>query len=388
MKRMLLMSIAICMSLTAASGRLAHADTWLPIDLRVPKAPTPVAAHGKSLLVYEVHLTNLSNHDIELQRLEVLSDGGGAPTLGSYADDALVKMLHRPGLAPDAPNKRTVGAGLSAVIYLVVTVDKPADVPRGIRHRLHFKLSGPEIPGVGNLLEGAPVTVLSDLPVTIGAPLRGERWLAANAISNVSGHRRALISVNGRPFIGQRFAIDWLQLGPDGKFTKGDAAKLTNWYGYGAEVLAVADGVVSAIKDGIPENVPLTPKREVPITLETIAGNHVIVDIGKSRFAFFAHFQPGSLRVKVGDKVRKGQILGLLGNSGNTDAPHLHLHIMDANSPLAAEGLPFVFESFDEQGELASFEAVLGATAWKPATPTPVLRRREVPVEDAVIRFR
>jgi murein DD-endopeptidase MepM/ murein hydrolase activator NlpD len=62
--------------------------------------------------------------------------------------------------------------------------------------------------------------------------------------------------------------------------------------------------------------------------------------------------QPGSVRVKVGDKVKTGQVLGLLGNSGNTDGPHLHFHVMDGPSPLVSNGLPFVFESFTGQGRV------------------------------------
>jgi murein DD-endopeptidase MepM/ murein hydrolase activator NlpD len=83
-----------------------------------------------------------------------------------------------------------------------------------------------------------------------------------------------------------------------------------------------------------------------------MAGNHVVVEIGEARYAFYAHMQPGSLRVKVGDKVVTGQVLGLLGNSGNTDAPHLHFHVMDGPSPLVSNGLPYVFTSFEGQGVL------------------------------------
>ncbi len=101
----------------------------------------------------------------------------------------------------------------------------------------------------------------------------------------------------------------------------------------------MADGVVTQIKDGIPQNMPEANSQAVPITLETIGGNHVIMDIGNGLFAFYAHMQPGSLRVKVGDKVTRGQVLGLLGNTGNSSEPHLHFHICNANSELASEGL-------------------------------------------------
>ena len=120
--------------------------------------------------------------------------------------------------------------------------------------------------------------------------------------------------------------------------------------GYGEEVLAVADGVVSFVKDGIPENVPQANgeiKAAVPITRETIAGNHVAIDLGRGHYAFYAHLQPGRLRVKLGDRVKRGQVVGLLGNSGNAVGPHLHFHLCDRNALNACEGLPFVFDAFE-----------------------------------------
>ena len=76
----------------------------------------------------------------------------------------------------------------------------------------------------------------------------------------------------------------------------------------------------------------------MPITSETIGGNHVVLDLGGGRFAFYAHLQPGSLKVKVGDRVTRGQIIGLVGNSGNSTEPHLHFHISNGVSPLGSEG--------------------------------------------------
>lgn len=149
--------------------------------------------------------------------------------------------------------------------------------------------------------------------------------------------------------------------------------------------VAVADGVVASIKDGIAENVPLSPTRAVPITLDTIGGNNVILALGSGRFAFYAHLQPGSLRVKPGDRVRRGQVLGLLGNSGDSDAPHLHFHISDDNS-LESEGLPYVFDSFDLLGT-ADIDRALKDGWTPPAGTKPQRRVREIPAENPAVRF-
>jgi murein DD-endopeptidase MepM/ murein hydrolase activator NlpD len=208
--------------------------------------------------------------------------------------------------------------------------------------------------------------------------LRGGEWLAANGPANASGHRRALVPVGGRSHIAQRFAIDWIQLREDGQTFTGDKLKNENYRCYGAEALAVADAVVVAVKDGIPQNIPGATSRAVPITLETVGGNHVILDLGRGRYAFYAHLQPGSLRVKPGDKVRVGQVLGLVGNSGNSTEPHLHFHISNANSPLGSEGLPYAFESFEQQGQ---------GFGWKPTGAAAVKHVMEMPLQNAVVRF-
>ena len=116
---------------------------------------------------------------------------------------------------------------------------------------------------------------------------------------NTLRHRRALIPIDGKVRIAQRFAIDWVQLRPNGETFTGDPKDNKNYRAYGTEVLAVADGTVAATKDGIPQNIPGVDSRAVPITLETVGGNHIILDLGRGFFAFYAHLQPGSLRVKV-----------------------------------------------------------------------------------------
>jgi len=290
--------------------------------------------------------------------------------------------MARPGAGEKLPDKRRIAGGMRAVVFLWVTVDSAAAVPRTLRHRLAFAIE--KVNGE-RTVEGASVEVRSDAPLVIGSPLRGEGWMAANGPSNraENEHRRAINTVDGRARIAQRFAIDWIKFGPNGQLWSGGVKKNANWFGYGAEIIAVADAVVASVNDTVPENNPDTDSRTVPITLETIAGDYVMLDLGNGRYAMYAHMQPSSIRVKAGDKVRRGQVLGLVGNSGNSDGPHLHFQICDANSPLGSEGLPFVFESFDKLGDGRITD---NGASWKPIGKADE-RRMEIPVENIVVRF-
>ncbi len=167
-----------------------------------------------------------------------------------------------------------------------------------------------------------------------------------------------------------------MQIGPDRRSHSGDAKDNRSYLAYGEDAIAVADGIVSAVKDGIPENVPGLTSRAVPITLDTVGGNHVILDIGGGAYAFYAHLQPGSLKVKLGDKVRRGQVVGLVGNSGNSTEPHLHFQVSDANSPLGSEGLPYALDAFEVQGRIGSTPL-----------PAPEARKKEMPLANVVVRF-
>ena len=345
----------------------------VPFDVAVPVAPTAFKAGGKTHLVYELHATNFSRSDCVLTRLEVI--GAGEKSLARYEGNELAAMLARPGAPPDV-EKPKVGAGLRAVIYVWLTLEAGAEIPTTIQHRLSVKVG--DFPDEMTL--DCARVVVGQKPLVIGPPLRGGEWLAGNGPSNTSGHRRALIPVAGQAHIAQRFAIDWVRLRENGGTFTGDPKDNKNYRCYGVEALAVADAIVAAVKDGIPENVPGLNSRAVPITLETVGGNHVILDLGQGRYAFYAHLQPGSLRVKAGDKVRRGQVVGLVGNSGNSTEPHLHFHISDANSPLGSDGLPYLLPAFEVQGKGWGWKASEAKTAAEK-------RQMEIPLENDVVRF-
>ncbi len=346
-----------------------------PVDVVVPFAPTAFQADGKMHLVYELHITNFGRQDCTLTGVGVRRSDGDKKLLAHYEGLELVERIARPGV-PDAAglDKLRLGPGLRGVVYVWVTVDSPAEVPVALEHQASVKVG--DDPQEFTVICGR-VSVRREVMV-IGPPLRGDQWLAANGPANNSAHRRALVPVDGSARISQRFAIDWVRLRDDGKTFIGDPLDNKNYRAYGSEVLAVAGGVVSEMKDGIPQNVPGENSRAVPITLETVGGNHIILDLGHGRYAFYAHLQPGSIRVKTGDQVHRGQVLALVGNTGNSTEPHLHFHLSDANSPLGSEGLPYAFESFEVQGK---------GEDWKPSGVAAEHRQMEMPTENEVVRF-
>jgi hypothetical protein len=191
-------------------------------------------------------------------------------------------------------------------------------------------------------------------------PLRGGPWIAAYDPAMNGGHRRALFTIEGKARIPARFAIDWIKVDGAGLLSYGDASSPRNWSGYGQDVLAVADAEVVAVVSDLPE--PTTP-----IGIENAAGNYVTLSLGGGRFAAYEHLQTGSVRVRTGDRVRSGQVIALLGGSGSVSSgPHLHFHVSNANSPLGAEGVPWVFRRFERLGGYASIDGIRNGAPWTP----------------------
>ena len=366
---------------TLVPGVLAAQGVLLPppLELRVPKPPTVANIDGGLVLVFELHLTNLGGQPITLRQVEVIpaDDRSTSGVFSAVADSNLLRTTTRPGQNLPALERTRLAGGSRAVVFLWVPL--PAkQVPDAVRARVSVE-RGTGDSTRAQQLEGPAVPVLQQGPA-IGPPLRGGVWLAGNGPGNESGHRRALVPI-GTAAIAQRFAIDFVKVADDNRTFSGDSLRNESYYAYGSEALAVANGVIVALKDGIPQNIPGAASRAVPITLETVGGNHVIIDIGQGRYAFYAHLQPGSLRVHLGERVKRGQVLGLVGNSGNSTEPHLHFHISDGNSPLGSEGLPYGLEAFDLVGKCASF----GSGCER---GPPVAHHGEIPLQNMLLRFK
>ena len=187
-------------------------------------------------------------------------------------------------------------------------------------------------------------------PVVIGSPMRGQGWMAIETTAPTTHHFLGQIVMGGVPRVPQRFAQDWIYVDPvTGSAVAGNASVAKNYLGYGKEIYAVRNGTVVDLLDGLPDNERIYAAP--PFAVETAAGNYVIIDIGNRKYACYAHMIPGSIRVKKGDVVAEGQVIGLMGNRGNSDLPHLHFQVVtDSPAFLGAEGYPHVYRSFDVIG--------------------------------------
>jgi Peptidase family M23 len=363
-------------------ARAAQRPRQAPIEFRVPKPPTPVITGGKRVLVYEIHITNFGSRPLLLRQVDV-SDANTATPLLSLEDSVLRRSLRvlgsdamMMGDAQPAPHMSPIAVGGRAVVFVWIALPRSARVPLRLRHRLSFDpvaadttARAPETSTIDSL----DVAVLSSSPPVLRPPVPAGTWLAGYGASNSSDHRRTLVPLDGSVRISQRFAIDWVMVGKNGNTWHDDRTKNENYWDFGQPVRAVAGGVVTAVVDSIADNVPHTLPAP---TIATLAGNHVITRVAPGVFVMFAHLKRGSVRVRRGQTVHPGEIVGNLGNSGQSTAPHLHFQVMDASSPLAAEGIPFVFDRFGFLGLGQDYDP-------DKALPAPVTN--EMPLGEAVI---
>jgi len=327
----------------ASAGRADAPDYMTPLLLDVQDAPIPfMGSDGRMHLVYELWMTNYSSAEITVEKVEVVGDGS---VLQSLDAAAIAGRLQAAGQRESAG---TLAGSALALLFLHITLKPGAAIPVQLSHRVTIHANAAP-PGQQEITEsGGEVQVDRRPVVVIGPPLRGEGYISADSCCDAVRHTRAGMPINGRLSVAQRFAVDWEQLDAQGRIYAGNREKLESYTIYGKPVLAVADGFVASVVDGLPEQTP--GKYPTNISLDEADGNSVILDLGGRLYAVYAHMQSGSVQVRVGEGVKMGQLIGVVGNSGNSVAPHLHFQISDRPSSLSSNGLPYEIRSFQITG--------------------------------------
>ena len=351
----------------------------VPVAVSVLDPPQPVlGADGRDHLVYELHLSSISRSTTTVDALQPLA--AGRPLGGRLTGRQLLSAFRLDSLKAGTT---TLEPGMGATIFMDVALPPGQRPPRSITHRIWLSYHDPSNGSGGRLsFTGASSRVVQARAIEIAPPLFGPRWL----VGSVGEHRRTLNVINGQIYVAERFAIDFVQLDRQERLFAGPEAQLSSWAFFGAPIHAVANGTVVGLQDGLRDQVPGEPP--VGVTIQNAGGNYIVERIGPHLFAFYAHLQPGSLRVRRGQRLHTGQVIGLLGNSGNSSGPHLHFHIMDTASPLQSNGIPFTFRAFRGQGVVTSEAPMFRGE------PAPIDRgalagphRDQMPLADQLVDF-
>jgi len=365
----------------------AH-DQNTPVLLSAASRPVPfLGADGRVHIDYELQVINARAVPVKLVSLEVL-DAGSGKVLASVSGAEVARTFSLlGGAATDS-----LDAAQAGFFWIDVVLEAGQPLPKTLSHRVvtagtEVKLTAavkPASEGTVQTTQTGAAVALSTRPAPlIGPPLEGTGWVAFNGCCREVPHRRAGIPVNGVLYVSQRFAIDWIKLDANSQQSNGDSNKNENWPTYGQKAIAVADAKVVSVLDGLPERVPNALPPDT--TMQNVTGNHVVLDLGRGYYAFYAHLQPGSLKVRIGDRVKRGQVLALLGNSGNTTAPHLHFHVSDGMGPLSSQGLPYVIDAFVVKG-LATDATEQGKVVVQPL-PQQGPQRGALPMDAYVVDF-
>jgi hypothetical protein len=346
-------------------------------------------------LVYEIRIANLTDARFTLRRVVVL--GERDTTLAQLDAHAIGTRL---SLGARRGNEGNVlGSAQFGVLFMHVAVAHEG-LPKVLTHVIegHAEKASADF-----TLRLASTGVIAAPARSLAAPLRGSGFVAGDGCCDSVRHVRALLPLNGRLYLAQRFAIDWEKVDDSGRVFVGDPRSVRSYRIYDEPVYAVADGTVVASRNDLKDQVPGKLPEGLP--LEEADGNFAIIDIGAGAYALYAHMRLGSVALHAGQHVRRGEQIGNVGNTGNTQAPHLHFQLMDAPSALVANGLPYAFVTYTvtatDQAGTADFDRAeasgtpmsltahdpplqghsslpldLSVVTWTPAAPDPAGRGR------------
>lgn len=328
-----------------------------PLVVSAIGAPLPVmGSDGMQHIDYDLLIANVFSKPVTLTSVEALDPTG--EVILEIAGDDLASVTESNFLQQPVNPAAQVQVSQQVSVEIDVTVAADSQAPSSLTHRVAWSVDA-TAPGLAFLDGNATGTLMtlplqvSDIVATqISAPLSGPGWWSFNGCCKPNAHRSLRYAIDGANEIKpEMFAVDWLQLDNGAIFT-GEGSAVADYPYAGSNVLAVADGVVVASRDDMPNEIPMQPPVHVKQGRDYI-GNSVVIQIAENRYAIYGHLEPGSVIPKVGDRVTTGDViasLGNSGNSGNSTAPHLHFVVTDNPDFLVATSIPFAIDTWTLQG--------------------------------------
>ena len=345
-------------------------DSYSPVVIRPLSDPTfPFrGTDGKYHVAYDLELQNASGIPATVEKVEVVEANDPEKVIVSYSGKQLIDPKCDYGdcdrlrsLVGARPTENAVIASEAGrILFVDFAFDTLDEAPEAVLHRFFgVAASGPaaQKPSKVEYLV-TPFDISAGTPRVIAPPVRGAGWVALNGCCEPGWpHRSSPNSLTGAIRNSQRFAIDWKKIDEEGRFFEGDKTKNESYVDYGEPILAVADGTVVAMLDELEANSPgilpaQDPELAAKLTVENVDGNHIVLDLGDGVYAMYAHLIKGSMTVKEGDTVKAGQQIAELGNTGNANASHLHFQLMNGPSLVNSDGLPYVIDGFDYDGQV------------------------------------
>ena len=381
-----------------SGGGIAPGTLFTPLVAGTYTTPAPVrGTDGKTHLAYELVLTNALPLPFQLERVDVrdatthtvIQSVTGA-TLG--AD--LTQLIHT-SLDADVPPPAAaapIAPSSTSVVWLDVTLPDGAAVPERLEHLVAGAIQRPQGgPAPAEFVVSTVDVAKGTAPVLSWPVGAGDWYMSDGCCADDTHHRRGLAPINGVYMVPQRFAIDFYKLDDQHRAWVGDPAKLTSYASYRQPILAATAGTVVAAQDGLPNNDQLPKPPAIP-SIDHTVGNHVIVQFGPGQYLLYAHMDPTSVQVKIGQKVEKGQQLGLIGTSGNSTVPHLHFQVLTEPTFFPSDSTPFVFDRFTLAGQVTQriWDDIIavqpnGTMPFEAANPGGA-RTNEMPLDRNVVR--
>ncbi|WP_433507220.1 M23 family metallopeptidase [Pseudonocardia halophobica] len=374
------------------AGGIAPTTKFTPLSGATVTTPAPVlGTDGRTHVTYELLLTNATPAPFTMERVDVLAGQQVVLSLsgGELAAQAelLAASTGDEGVGDPTGSAAPIPGGATAIVWLDVLFDGAA--PAALAHRVTGSVGG----GPATEVDAGSVAVSTAAAPVLGPPLQGGPWYASDGCCvDDTHHRRGIAPMNGQMLVPQRYAIDWYLLDDQHRAWVDDPSVITNFLAYDKPAIAVADGVVVDATDGFADTTSLPQPPPIPPIVETV-GNHVTLMIAPGVYVMYAHFKKDSVAVKTGQQVRKGDVLGHIGSSGNSTAPHLHFQVNTEPTFFPTDSTPFAFDCMRVDGQVTEriWDDVLAEQ------PTPVLpytastdtgeRRGQMPLDRNVVTF-